>query len=384
LRRVLLAAALAALGSACEMQAPAATDPTRASAAPTETGTVTGPQLLRVAYVADLSSDEVANSAFHGLYAVELAFAIAASARVDPMTVEVVPFDTQGTITVVQEIATEIANDAGFIAAFAAPNLGGVRGLVDILGAARVPVLSLSARGTVEGAAPGTWLRFVAPLDVQASAVADGVASMRRAREGICLVAGPSDGTRFSRSVEGELAAQRRVIEAKNAAEVSASGCGVVVWTGRGLGGAILALQLEHAGKDAVVLGGPSLREPDFLGEAGTAAEHAVSYCSCADVSTSLGLGAQRFIQDFQSEFGSAPGPYAVEAWDASHMLIVGLREAGPSRENLTAWLAATSRFDGLGASYAFEGGELADPESSIRRYRIEGGRWIDDPPRAE
>jgi ABC-type branched-subunit amino acid transport system substrate-binding protein len=93
-------------------------------------------------------------------------------------------------------------------------------------------------------------------------------------------------------------------------------------------------------------------------------------------VSTALGLGAQRFIQDYQSEFGTPPGPYAVEAWDAAHMLIEALEGAGSSRESLLARLASITRFEGLGRAYAFVGGELARPADAVRVYRVEGGRW--------
>lgn len=335
--------------------------------------------MTRVAYVQDLAPEEALDTTLPPLQAIELAFATAASSGLLSTRVEVVGFDTQGDPTAIGEVAAEIASDPSFIAAFAAPNLGGLGGLVDLLGPAGVPVLSLSARDPVEGAAPGAFFRFVAPLAVQASSLAEGVKALRRPDGDVCLVVPPTDDTRFSKAVRKALSPGILVLEEDTtgeAPEIPLRNCGTVVWTGDGVGGAALASSLEDAPPSPVLIGGPGLREPDFLGEAGTAAEGVIAFCSCAEISTALGLGAQRFIQDYQSEFGTPPGPYAVEAWDAAHMLIGGLDGAGPSREGLLARLASTPRFGGLGGAYAFAGGELAQPADAVLVYRVEGGRW--------
>jgi ABC-type branched-subunit amino acid transport system substrate-binding protein len=256
--------------------------------------------------------------------------------------------------------------------------------LVEALAPAGVPVLSLSARGGVEGATPGTWVRLVAPLEAQAAALAETVPTLRRARRGVCVVAAPSDGTTFARTVVRSLPEDLAVTEAPGPAAVAEAACGVAIWTGGAEGGAGLAASIASAGSRPVTLvGGPSLRDPVFLELAGGSAEGSVSVCSCADVSTSLDLAAQRFVQDFQSQFGSPPAPFAVEGWDAAHLLVRALREAGPTRADVRRWLAIAPEVEGLGGAYALAGGELVDPESAIRRYRVEGGRWVEAAPSA-
>jgi ABC-type branched-subunit amino acid transport system substrate-binding protein len=233
----------------------------------------------------------------------------------------------------------------------------------------------------VDDPPPGTWVRVVAPLDVAAQELAETAPTLRRARTGICLLSAPSDGTTFARTVRRSLPADGSVAEVTRASEVATAGCGVVVWTGDALGGAELATALASIGDDGpVLLGGPALRDPAFLELAGAAAEGAISVCPCADVSTSLDLAAQRFIQDFQSEQGSPPGPYAVEAWDAAHLAIAGLREEGPTRADLVAWLAARTEVDGLAGRRALASGELVDPRSTVHVYRVLGGRWLEVP----
>jgi ABC-type branched-subunit amino acid transport system substrate-binding protein len=380
-RRFSLALLLIAVPSACDAAAPAATGTSApsatqgpASASPSTFDT------LKVAYVQDLAPEQALATTLPPLQAVELAFATAASAGRTSTPIDVVAFDTQGDPTTGEEVTQEIASDPSFVAAFAAPNLGGLRELVEILGPEGVPLLSLSARDAVQSAEPGTFLRFVAPLADQASSLADGVNAWRRPAGDVCLVLAPTDGTRFSNAVRQALSPGPLVFEEDatgEVPEVPLPECGVVVWTGDGVGGAALAISLEEApDPHPILIGGPGLREPDFLGEAGRAAEGAVAFCSCADLSTAVGLGAQRFIQDYQSEFGSPPGPYAVEAWDAARMVIGALDVAGPSRDGLIRRLASTPRFEGLGGAYAFAGSELAEPAAAVRTYRVEGGRW--------
>lgn len=380
IRRFLPALLLLAVLPACDAKAPAAI-PSGRSGTPSPTSpSPSAFDTLKVAYVQDLSPEQALDTTLPPLQGVELAFATAASAGRTPAPIEVVPFDTHGDQTTAGEVAAEIASDPSFIAAFAAPNLGGLRGLVEILSPEGVPLLSLSARDPVEGAALGTFFRFVAPLAVQASALAEGVAALRRPDGDVCLVLPQTDGTRFSNAVRRALSPGLRVLEEDAAGElpeVPLPDCGTVLWTGDGAGGAALALALDDAPLPGpILIGGPGLHEPDFLGQAGTATEGAVAFCSCADVSTALGLGTQRFIQDYQSEFGSSPGAYAVEAWDAAHMLIGALDPAEPSRDGLLARLAAMPRFEGLGGAYTFAGGELAEPARAVRVYRVEGGRW--------
>jgi hypothetical protein len=263
------------------------------------------------------------------------------------------------------------------VAAIAGPGLSGQETLAEILGRATIPFLSLSSRGSVPDAPPGTWLRLVAPVDTEAIALASTVLELKAARLGICVAGSPTDGSTYGRTVARTLGRMADPSEVTNVAGVQEAGCGVVVWTGDASGGARLAAAVAGLEPPPLIAGGVSLREPIFLEEAGTASEGARSLCSCTDVSTSLDLAAQRFVQGFQSEYGSPPGPYAVEAWDGAHLLLRGLREVGGGREDLAAWLAAIASFDGLGGTYRLEAGELADPPTSMRAYRVEGGRWV-------
>ena len=125
-------------------------------------------------------------------------------------------------------------------------------------------------------------------------------------------------------------------------------------------------------------IGGDRLLDPAFLEAAGASADGVLATCPCADLSTSTDIAARRFIQDYQSDYGLAPGPYAVEAWDAAHLILQALRGPGASREDVLTALGDTTVFEGLGGTYGFgPDGEPADPEGAVRVYRVEGGRWV-------
>jgi branched-chain amino acid transport system substrate-binding protein len=128
-----------------------------------------------------------------------------------------------------------------------------------------------------------------------------------------------------------------------------------------------------------VFVGSERIRDQGFLEAVGEAGEGALAICPCVDVSTSTDLAAQRFIQDYQSEFGLPPGPYAVEGWDAARMLVAAFREGAVERGPVSTALEVMTAFDGLAGTYRFGfGGDLTDAAASVRISRVEGGRWLE------
>jgi branched-chain amino acid transport system substrate-binding protein len=372
--RVLLALSLALL-AACDTSAPAEPRPAPAASESPVSTAVPAPTAT-VAFIQDLSPEGSSEVTLPALQAIELAF-LSAALEADPVLLDVVTFDTQGDPATAEEVAATIVGDPSFVAAVVAPGLPAQAAVGEPLASAGVPVVSLSARGAVADPAPGTWLRLVAPIEAQARALIEGVDGMGSSRRGVCVVPAEPDGTTFARDVGRLLARSRTVVEIDDLDALSTAGCGVVVWAGGPEAGAAIAAAL---GPRQRLVGGPALLNPAFLELAGPAAEGATAFCSCADVSTSLDLAAQRFIQDYQSEYGSAPGPYAVEGWDAAHLLVRAVREGAPTRAGVVSSLAATGSEDGLGGSYVFTDGELAHPEAATRRFLVEGGRWIEAP----
>jgi branched-chain amino acid transport system substrate-binding protein len=351
--------------TACEAQTPATVPSPRTTGAPTAE-----PVALKVAFIQDLAPEGALDRTLPAFQGAELAFTVASAREGAAFTIGIVAFDIDGNIETGREIAEEIAGDPSYVAAIAAPGLPEQRPVADALDG--MPFLSLSDRGAMLSE-DRAWLRFVAPLRDLGTKLGRLAESRRSSRRGVCL-AQADELDPLARHTRRSLSSDVHVTSARGADDVTSARCGVVVWSGYGRGAAAIAVGLDA---DVRLIGGPGLRDGDFIEDAGASAEGALSVCSCADVSNSLDLAARRFIQTFQSENGAAPGPYALEAWDAARMIIVGIDAAGPSRGELASWFSGVTRFDGLAGSYSWTDGELASPSTFIRTYEVVGGRWV-------
>jgi branched-chain amino acid transport system substrate-binding protein len=326
---------------------------------------------LKVAFIQDLAPEGALDRTLPAFQGAELALTIASAREGADFTIGIVAFDIEGSIETARGIAAEIADDPSYIAAVAAPDLPEQRTIAEALRG--TPFLSLSERGAVLNNS-GAALRFVAPLPDLAAKLARLAESLRASRRGVCITSTSADTDALARYAGRALSPGVRVASANDAEDVTSARCGIIIWTGEGVGGAAIAVRLDA---DVRLIGGPGLRDRDFITDAADAAEGALSVCSCADVSNSLDLAARRFIQTYQSENGTAPGPYALEAWDAAQLIVAGLDAVGPSRADLASWLVGVTRFAGLASSYRWEGGELVAPSTFIRTYEVVGGRWV-------
>ena len=360
------------------------------SAAADATPSGVEPIPVEVAFFESPDGGEADRPAVTAFQAATLAFSNAAFAGDLPVAVEVVVHDTGEDASTVAEVAAQVAADPTVVAAIGAPGLDRQTALGDALHAAGMPWISLSGHGADLGRQGWTgWRRMVADETAQGWVLADAVEALG-IPDGACLM---GDGTAASRSLlravadtyQGEVALRAVVGEAQGevtaAAEAAAvSGCGAVVWAGEGNGAAALRRQLVEEGlRDVVLIGGDRMRDQGYLDAAGPAAEGTFATCPCVDLSTSTDLAAQRFIQDYQAEYGLPPGPYAVEAWDAARLLVSAFRAGATTREGTLAAIAAVTSDEGLAGAYRFdEGGDLAAAKGHVRLYEVAGRRWLE------
>ena len=66
----------------------------------------------------------------------------------------------------------------------------------------------------------------------------------------------------------------------------------------------------------------------------GDAGEGAVVMCPCAPIEED-----STFAADFEEEFGSAPGAYAAEGYDATTVFLKGLEDGARTREDMLAFV---------------------------------------------
>lgn len=355
-------AAIALLAAACTASAPAPQDPSSTLVRTTGSEPPASPspvEQVNVAFVRDNSVPDADEHALPALQGAELAFQTAALADPNSVPIHLALVDVGEGPSALEEVAS----DPSFVAAIVAPG-------VDVDVPEGLPVVSLS--GLVPATDAGA--RLVPPIGATARTLAGTV------RDAPCILSEDPPPDPLSALVadrSGEPAATIDVAEVSET--VSDRGCATVVWTGGPETGAGVAAALE--GTDVRLVGGDRLLDHDFLAEAGGSAEGVRAFCPCTDVSTSTAFAARRFIQDYQSEFGSAPAAYAVEGWDAGHLVRRAVRDAAPTREEVGAWLGGVAAHRGLAGTYRFgTDGDLVDPGGTVRVYRVVGGRWLSAP----
>ena len=354
---------LALLAAACTASAPASPD---ASPSPTVRTTSSEPtaspspvEEVNVAFVRDNSVPDADEHALPALQGAQLAFQTAALADPTAVPIHLALVDVGEDASALDEVAA----DPTFVAAIVAPG-------VDVDVPDGLPVVSLS--GLVPATDAGA--RLVPPIGATARTVAQTV------RDAPCILSEDPPPDPLGTLVGDRSGEPADTIDVAEVSEtVSDRGCATVVWTGGPDTGAGVAAALE--GTDVRLVGGDRLLDHDFLAEAGASAEGVRAFCPCTDVSTSTAFAARRFIQDYQSEFGSAPAAYAVEGWDAGHLIRLAVREGAPTREDVGAWLGGVAAHRGVAGTYRFgTDGELLDPGGTVRLYRVVGGRWLSAP----
>jgi ABC-type branched-subunit amino acid transport system substrate-binding protein len=350
------------------------------------------PAQLKVAFLEDLSSDEAAVRSAPAFQGAKLAFDTAALGDGLPVSVELISVDTGGDAATSATAAREIVSDPAFVGAIGAPSLTEREHSAagDLLDRGGLPTLTLSPLGpNLSSRGWTTWRRTVADVTMEGRTIAAFVDSVPSPRRGACVL---GDGSPGSKSLLDSVAASttsRVVLRWHTAATesgslrvaraVSKAECGVVVWGGSSTTGALVRRALNGAGGRRIsFVGGDAMKDPAYLAVSGRAGLGTVVACPCADLSTATDIAAQRFIQDYQADFGVPPGAFAAEAWDAAGMFVRAIRQGAATRSEVLASMWDVDRFQGLAGAYEFElDGDLAPGTARVHLFRDEGGRWI-------
>jgi len=347
---------------------------------------------VKIAFLQDLSAEDAALRTATAFQAAKLAFdtlGLSNDFDVD-VAVELVALDTQGDPETATLVAHKVAANPAFVGAIGAPFLTDQRAVGDVLDAAGVPTITLSTLGPDLAKAGWTkWRRAVADYARVGSALAAFVDSLPGAKRRACLLGDGSQAASgllrpVASALRTRVVLRSRVVgddgePAGVADAVRDSGCGVVIWGGLSGQGALVRRWLVEGGLGRVAfVGADGMMDGIYLSASGSAGRGTVAACSCADLSTATELAAQRFIQDYQADFGLPPGPFAAEAWDVARMFVQAFREGAVTRAQVLGSLWAVDRFDGLANTYVFEPtGELTLGAARVHLYRDQAGRWV-------
>ncbi|MFB9177781.1 branched-chain amino acid ABC transporter substrate-binding protein [Dactylosporangium sucinum] len=160
------------------------------------------------------------------------------------------------------------------------------------------------------------------------------------------------------------------------AAIVAASGADAVFYGGYYAEAGQLLKALRDAGSTAAFVTGDGARDPGLIEHAGAhAAEGAVITCQCLPPERAR----DGFLQRFQEHFGTYPGNYAAESYDAAQILLSGIQAGNKTRASLLAYVDAYDG-DGITGHLKFDTrGELPVEAVKIWAYRVRDGRIVPD-----
>jgi branched-chain amino acid transport system substrate-binding protein len=348
------------------------------------------PVPVKIAFLHDMSVLGSSQIVAPSLLGLELAINEAVDRGDLPVIPEVVGLDADGDPARALELAQEVAADPTYVAAVIGPFWSEPPAVGDALDAAGVPTLSLSSLDpSLASHGWSMWRRVVAALPLEAAALAAAIGGSPRSSTGVCLVGDGSTGAGALTALLMQTLGSGRVGASLQLPDETAlggvldriarTGCGVVGWTGSGLGATLLRTGMTEAGLTSVpVFGSAAMKTDTYLSTTAGAGDGTIVTCACVDLGSSTRPDARRFIHDFQSQYGTAPGVDGAEAWDVGGMLLRAFRGGAATRGSVSAALAASDSYSGLANTYRFtDDGELAPGSSRIHLFRAEGVRWV-------
>jgi branched-chain amino acid transport system substrate-binding protein len=127
----------------------------------------------------------------------------------------------------------------------------------------------------------------------------------------------------------------------------------VVFWGNAAELGAAAA-QLRAAGLKAAFFGFDRMVDPEFVRQAGAAAENATAtYFFDPDKTDKAWVD---FTHGYQKRYGTKPEAYAGYGYDAAQMLIAAIRKAGPNRYRIHDAMTGIDEYTGVTGYMRFDG----------------------------
>jgi branched-chain amino acid transport system substrate-binding protein len=135
-----------------------------------------------------------------------------------------------------------------------------------------------------------------------------------------------------------------------------------------------LANQLRTDGYKGVFMSGDGSEDARFISDAGvTAAAGAYLTCACADETQSA--GAQVFVAAYRAAYGSAPGVYAAEAYDATNFVLAAIKSGATTPTAINNYLGVNS-YTGITKTLKFlPNGNIS--AGTIYVYQVKNGKIV-------
>lgn len=322
---------------------------------------------VSIAFVGALTGDS-ANLGVNARNAAKVAVKQANDAGANPKIV-LKEFDTQGDPAVASTIKDKFLSDKSVIGVLGPVFSGETKAVLPDLQSSGLVAISPSATNVkLPEIVPNETVfhRVIPDDDVQGQGVTDYIVKVLKPKKVAYIHdnteygKGLAEGTMKTVAAAGIPTAVEDAIDPKSqdyssaVNKVKTSGADVVFYGGYYTQAGKLRKQLVDATVTAKFLTGDGALDPGFITAGGAQAEGAQITCPCnlatADAPGALGA----FAKAYKEVNGVDPGTYSTEAFDASNILIAGIKAGNTTREKLLNYVETMGVFDGVGKKVEF------------------------------
>jgi branched-chain amino acid transport system substrate-binding protein len=326
-----------------------------------------------------------------GYNAAKMAFDQANASGDLPVTVQLVPFDTQGSGDVAAPLVDQVVGDDAFVGIIGPAFSGESAAVGDKLDQAGIPSVTQSATDDALSQNGWThWFRGLGANSDMGPPAADYMVKVANVTSA-CAV---SDGTPYGLGLKDEAVKEfdslgvdvvlNEEVEPQQkdysaiVQKIGDAGCQGLFYGGYSPEAGLIRKQMTDAGlQDVLLVGGDGIKDDTYITTAGDTGDGTISSCPCADISKSTDPAAQQFVKDYNAEFGEDPQIYGAEGWDIAQLFIAAMKEGNTDRQSITDWLHGVQGFQGLTKAYTFDDtGELAPEARILFFYEVQKGAW--------
>ena len=347
-------------------------------------------QTVKIGYFGALSGDYKL-LVIYGYNAAKMAIDDANASGDLPVTIQLVPFDTQGSGDIAAPLVDQVVGDDAFVGVIGPAFSGESAAVGDKLDQAGIPFVTPSATDDALSQNGWThWFRALGRNSDMGPPAADYLAKVDNVTEA-CAV---SDGTPYGLGLKDEAVKEfdslgvdvvlNEEVEPQQkdysaiVQKIGDAGCQGFFYGGYSPEAGLIRQQMTDAGlADVPMIGGDGIKDDTFITTAGDTGDGTLSSCTCADLSKSKDPAAQQFIKDYRSEFGEEPQIYGPEGYDIAQLYISAFKEGNTDRESITDYFHNLDGFEGLTKNYTFdETGELTPDARILFFYEVQKGKW--------
>ncbi|HVQ92359.1 MAG TPA: ABC transporter substrate-binding protein [Mycobacteriales bacterium] len=295
-------------------------------------------------------------------------------------------YDTQGDQTQGNSQAARATQDR--VAGVIGPAFSGESSsAVPVLEEAGIPNISPSATAvSLAGNGWKTWHRVLADDGALGPALADFMATKLGVKKAAVLNDRSVYGKGLAEAVRKQLASDGVTVAVNDSidpigsdysstvSKVQLAGVDAVFFGGYYPAAGKLVRQLREGGvSTAKFLSGDGSLDPGFVRSGGPAAEGALLSCSCSPAAGSTDPAMQKFAADYKARYGTDPGLYAAEGFDAATAF---LRAIDAGKRSAADVLAAINASDFTGVSRQIKFGPSGNPaNATVFITKVVGGK---------